>query len=98
MVNPVSTGKMAVGPQENMQPAVLYKLIIFALLMAIVPIGTYFTVLNQFANGSTTVAAIAAVVAANIVLVSYVVVAFKEDAATSPTTPITPGGEVKKNR
>ncbi|OCF31198.1 hypothetical protein I317_04558 [Kwoniella heveanensis CBS 569] len=97
MVNPVSTGKMAAGPQENMQPAVLYKLIIFALLMAIVPIGTYFTVLNQFANGSTTVAAIAAVVAANIVLVSYVIVAFKEDAAPA-SSPTTPGADVKKNR
>ncbi|RSH81456.1 vacuolar ATPase assembly integral membrane protein vma21 [Saitozyma podzolica] len=85
MPNAVSSGKMAAGPDNNVQPAVLYKLIIFALLMAIAPIGTYFSSLNYLWEGSTTLAAISAVVAANIVLVGYVVVAFREDAAAPPS-------------
>ncbi|WVR03586.1 hypothetical protein IAU60_000578 [Kwoniella sp. DSM 27419] len=96
MVNPVSSGKMAAKPQEAAQPAVLYKLIIFALLMAVVPIGTYFATLHHFFNGSTTAAAISAIVAANVVLVSYVVVAFREDAQYG--APSAPGIEMKKNR
>ncbi|KAI9635739.1 VMA21-like domain-containing protein [Dioszegia hungarica] len=88
MVNAVATGKMA--PQQGVQPAVLYKLILFAILMAVVPIGTYFGSLNYMWNGSTTYSAISAVVTANIVLVGYVVVAFEEEAAynTTPAPPL----------
>lgn len=62
--------------------AVLYKLVLFALLMAVVPIGTYFSTLNYLWDGSTTFAAISAIAAANLILVGYVVVAFREDAAS----------------
>nr|P0CS24.1 RecName: Full=Vacuolar ATPase assembly integral membrane protein VMA21 [Cryptococcus neoformans var. neoformans JEC21]P0CS25.1 RecName: Full=Vacuolar ATPase assembly integral membrane protein VMA21 [Cryptococcus neoformans var. neoformans B-3501A] len=93
MSNRVSTGKMAMAPQESVQPAVLYKLVLFALLMAVVPIGTYFSTLNYLWDGasrcgfpsglcSTTFAAISAIAAANLILVGYVVVAFREDAAS----------------
>ncbi|OWZ48518.1 hypothetical protein C349_02134 [Cryptococcus neoformans var. grubii Br795] len=62
--------------------AVLYKLVLFALLMAVVPIATYFGTLNYLWDGSTTFAAISAIAAANLILVGYVVVAFREDAAS----------------
>ncbi|KIR25984.1 hypothetical protein I309_05199 [Cryptococcus deuterogattii LA55] len=87
MSNRVSTGKMAMAPQESVQPAVLYKLILFVLLMAVVPIATYFGTLNYLWQGSTTWAAISAIAAANLILVGYVVVAFREDAA-SRTGPV----------
>ncbi|ORX34787.1 hypothetical protein BD324DRAFT_683225 [Kockovaella imperatae] len=77
------TGKMAA--QQGYQPAVLYKLLIFALLMAIAPIATYFASLHYIWKGSTIAAAISAVMVANAVLVGYVVVAFRED----PPDPIT---------
>ncbi|WVO23422.1 uncharacterized protein IAS62_004775 [Cryptococcus decagattii] len=73
-----NTGKMAM----NVQPAVLYKLVLFALLMAVVPIATYFGTLNHLWQGSTTPAAISAIAAANLILVGYVVLAFREDAAS----------------
>jgi hypothetical protein len=78
-------------------------------MMAVVPIGTYFTTLHYFTkgkyssewnrwtsyttrreetganlSGSTTISAICAIITANIVLVGYVVVAFREDAAYQP--------------
>ncbi|ORY34244.1 hypothetical protein BCR39DRAFT_556639 [Naematelia encephala] len=97
MANPVSSGKMA--SNDSIQPAVLWKLIIFAILMAVVPIGTYFGSLNYIWDGSPTKSAISAVAAANTVLVGYVVVAFREDAAY-PTPPgARPAGvEGKKER
>ncbi|KAK8845575.1 hypothetical protein IAR55_006290 [Kwoniella newhampshirensis] len=82
MANPVATGKMAAGPRANTQPAVLYKLIFFTVLMAVVPIATYFGSLRW--KGSTTYAAISAVLAANVILVGYVVVAFREDGGPTP--------------
>ncbi|KAL0243785.1 hypothetical protein I308_105046 [Cryptococcus tetragattii IND107] len=87
MSNGVSTGRTAMAPQEGVQPAVLYKLVLFALLMAVVPIATYFGTLNRLWQGSTTWAAISAIAAANLILVGYVVVAFREDAA-SRTGPV----------
>ncbi|WRT63823.1 uncharacterized protein IL334_000748 [Kwoniella shivajii] len=97
MVNPVSTGKMASVSAENDQPAVLLKLIIFAVSMAVAPIGTYFLVLNQFTQGNTIASAISAIVAANIILVAYIVVAMIED-RSFPTTSNKPVTEVKKNK
>jgi len=89
--------------------AVLYKLVTFAILMAVAPIGSYFGTLDYMWNGefyiiqssahaeaetvlwcvpltigNTTYAAICAVAAANIVLVGYVIVAFREEAAPPP--------------
>ncbi|EIW66581.1 hypothetical protein M231_02233 [Tremella mesenterica] len=87
MVNPVSSGKMA--PQNGIQSAVLWKLILFAILMAVVPIGTYFSSLRFLFDGSTTFSAIAAIIAANIVLVGYVIIAFREDSQLShPPIPL----------
>ncbi|EIW73340.1 hypothetical protein TREMEDRAFT_42323 [Tremella mesenterica DSM 1558] len=85
MVNTVSSGKLA--PPNGIQSAVRWKLILFAILMAVVPIGTYFSSLRFVFGGATTPSAIAAIVAANMVLVGYVIVAFREE-AHSPHPPI----------
>nr|ODN87607.1 hypothetical protein L203_03386 [Cryptococcus depauperatus CBS 7841] len=95
--------------QENVQVAVLYKLVIFAVLMAVVPIATYFVSLHyvlksrscrigsqksaNFLQDSTTGAAISAIVTANAVLVGWVVVAFREE--SPPAEKVTEG---KKER
>ncbi|WWD22525.1 hypothetical protein CI109_107018 [Kwoniella shandongensis] len=109
MSNPAN--KVAAIVKPNDQPAVLFKLILFTVLMAVVPIGTYFgtlkfngkwsfflslrtTATSNYSHRSTTISAIAAIVAANIILVGYVVVAFREDAGYTPNPPI----ELKKNR
>ncbi|KAK4686828.1 vacuolar ATPase assembly integral membrane protein VMA21, partial [Tremellales sp. Uapishka_1] len=82
MVNPVSSGKMA---PQGVEPAVLSKLITFAILMAVVPIGTYFGSLKYLWNGSTTYSALSAVLLANVVLIGYVIVAFREDIPPPPS-------------
>ncbi|KLT43556.1 hypothetical protein CC85DRAFT_301343 [Cutaneotrichosporon oleaginosum] len=71
----------AAQTQEGIQPRVLGKLITFALLMAVVPIGSYFASIKWLYDGNTTHAALTAVAAANIVLAGYVYLAFAEDAA-----------------
>ncbi|KAF9534799.1 hypothetical protein CPB83DRAFT_901750 [Crepidotus variabilis] len=75
---------------------VLWKLITFSLLLGAFPIGSYFYSLNYIWNGNTTFAAITAIVAANIVLVSYIVISVLEDrkAQVAPE----PQPESKKNK
>ncbi|KAI5452194.1 vacuolar ATPase assembly integral membrane protein vma21 [Naganishia albida] len=68
---------------DGFQRAVLAKLLFFATLVAVVPIATYFVTIDRLWHGSTTWAAISAVVSANIVLIGYVIVAFREDAGDS---------------
>ncbi|GHJ87349.1 hypothetical protein NliqN6_3751 [Naganishia liquefaciens] len=68
---------------DGFQRNVLAKLLVFAVLVAVVPIATYFITIDRLWHGSTTWAAISAVFAANLVLVSYVIVAFREDAVDS---------------
>ncbi|KAL7418694.1 vacuolar ATPase assembly integral membrane protein vma21 [Cryptotrichosporon argae] len=88
-----ASGKMA-APDARIQQSVLVKLVLFAVLMAVVPIGTYFGTLTYAFDGKTTPAAIAAVAAANAVLVGYVVVAFREEAADARAR----GGEAKDKK
>ncbi|WVQ76183.1 hypothetical protein IAR50_005843 [Cryptococcus sp. DSM 104548] len=79
MSKPTSASRPGSKAPETVHPAVLGKLITFAVLMAVVPIGTYFGSLNYVWDGSTTFSAISAIVAANVILVGYVVLAFRED-------------------
>ncbi|KAJ3413080.1 vacuolar ATPase assembly integral membrane protein vma21 [Chytridiales sp. JEL 0842] len=58
---------------------VMLKLGLFTLLMFTLPIGLYFYSLEYLFKGNTTYSAIVAVVAANAVLISYVITAFVED-------------------
>jgi len=64
---------------KGAQGAVLAKLIIFSLSLAFAPISSYFFSLSYVWNGNSTYAAITAIIAANIVLVSYIVISIIED-------------------
>ncbi|MCJ1300359.1 vacuolar ATPase assembly integral membrane protein vma21 [Hypocenomyce scalaris] len=59
--------------------AVIYKLLGFTAAMVAGPIGTYFLTLNTVFGGNPTFAGAAAALMANVVLITYVVVAMKED-------------------
>ncbi|TDL29722.1 hypothetical protein BD410DRAFT_892966 [Rickenella mellea] len=72
---------------------VLIKLIIFSLSLAIVPISMYFGSLKYVWNGNSTYAAMSAIFAANIVLVSYIIVSILEDRPAVATV-----DETKKSR
>ncbi|GAA6056809.1 hypothetical protein JCM3770_002815 [Rhodotorula araucariae] len=62
---------------------VMYKLAVFTLAMITLPIGTYFLTRDYLFSPSTslTYPAISAVTVANGVLIAFVYVAFREDAA-----------------
>lgn len=58
---------------------VLFKLVIFSLSLGIVPITSYFASEKYIWNGNSTFAAITAVVAANVVLVAYIISSVRDD-------------------
>ncbi|KAA1466219.1 hypothetical protein DENSPDRAFT_830988 [Dentipellis sp. KUC8613] len=58
---------------------VLIKLIIFSLSLGILPLGSYFVSEKYLWNGNSIYSAITAIVAANLVLVSYIVLSLMED-------------------
>ncbi|KAF9263511.1 hypothetical protein L218DRAFT_1077054 [Marasmius fiardii PR-910] len=57
----------------------LVKLIVFSVCLGVAPLTSYFASLKYIWNGNSTFAAITAVVAANIVLVTYIVLSLLED-------------------
>ncbi|KAK7541029.1 vacuolar ATPase assembly integral membrane protein VMA21 [Phyllosticta citribraziliensis] len=59
--------------------SVIIKLLGFTLAMIALPIGSYFLTVNTIFGGNSTLAGGLAAVMANVVLIAYVVVAFKED-------------------
>ncbi|KAH9179904.1 hypothetical protein EDB89DRAFT_1841378, partial [Lactarius sanguifluus] len=60
---------------------VLLKLVIFSLSLAIVPIASYFASEKYIWGGNSTFAAITAILAANIVLVAYIISSLRDDHA-----------------
>ncbi|KAJ9315260.1 hypothetical protein DTO271D3_4427 [Paecilomyces variotii] len=58
---------------------VIYKLLGFTAAMIVAPIGIYFLTVESIFRGNSTWAAISAAVTANIILVAYIVVAWKDD-------------------
>ncbi|GAB7341620.1 hypothetical protein MBLNU457_7820t1 [Dothideomycetes sp. NU457] len=71
-------------PQESsiapaVPSAVIAKLLGFTFAMITVPIGTYFLTLNTIYGGNSTYSGATAAFMANVVLIGYVIVAFKED-------------------
>ncbi|KAI8846034.1 hypothetical protein BJ741DRAFT_586441, partial [Chytriomyces cf. hyalinus JEL632] len=59
--------------------SVLAKVAFFTVLMFTLPIGVYYATIDRLFAGESLYSAICAVVAANLVLVAYIVVAFLED-------------------
>jgi len=68
---------------SNITPAVplsvIAKLLGFTLAMITMPIGTYFFSLNMIFSGNSTWAGATAAAMANVVLIGYVIVAFRDD-------------------
>jgi len=71
------------GEKSIIAPAVpahvIFKLLGFTLAMVVCPIGSYFLTLNTIFGGNSTWAGATAAIMANVVLMGYVIVAFKED-------------------
>ncbi|TFB05688.1 Vacuolar ATPase assembly integral membrane protein [Trichoderma ghanense] len=69
--------------KSNISPAVpkdvIYKLLGFSAAMIIIPIGSYFMTVHTIFNGNSSLAGGMAAVLANVVLISYIIVAMKED-------------------
>jgi len=68
-------------PQTFEQGGVLLKLIIFSLSLGIIPIASYFASEKYIWGGNSTFAAITAIVAANLVLVAYIITSLRDDQA-----------------
>ncbi|KAF2277478.1 vacuolar ATPase assembly integral membrane protein VMA21 [Westerdykella ornata] len=75
-------GKAAPEP-SNITPAVpssvIWKLLSFTFAMVTLPIGTYFFTVSYVFKGNTTFAGGLAAIMANVVLISYVIMAYRDD-------------------
>ncbi|KAJ3490074.1 hypothetical protein NLI96_g1692 [Meripilus lineatus] len=70
------------------QGRVLAKLIAFTLALGILPLTSYFVSEKYIWEGNSTFAAVTAIVAANLVLVAYIIVSIQEEnRAASSTAP-----------
>ncbi|KAL1991618.1 hypothetical protein VTN49DRAFT_4926 [Thermomyces lanuginosus] len=58
---------------------VIAKLIAFSIAMICAPLAVYFLGVNTLFRGNATLAGAAAAITANVVLVAYIVVAWRED-------------------
>ncbi|CAG8983909.1 hypothetical protein HYALB_00005549 [Hymenoscyphus albidus] len=71
------------GEKSIIAPAVpahvIFKLLGFTLAMVVCPLGTYYLSLDTIFRGNSTYAGASAAIMANIVLMGYVIVAFRED-------------------
>ncbi|KAI0074567.1 hypothetical protein K474DRAFT_1773917 [Panus rudis PR-1116 ss-1] len=79
--------------QTAEQRGVLVKLLIFAISLAVVPISSYFLSKSLW-DGNNVYAAITAIVAANAVLVAYIIASILEENAAAPK----PAAEMKKTQ
>ncbi|PWW78820.1 hypothetical protein C7212DRAFT_304758 [Tuber magnatum] len=59
--------------------SIITKLLLFTLAMVVAPLGSYFVTVNTVFSGNTTFAGATAAVVANLVLITYVLVAIAED-------------------
>ncbi|KAJ3937335.1 MAG: hypothetical protein NXY57DRAFT_1107255 [Lentinula lateritia] len=90
-------GKLNTNTASN---GTLSKLVIFSLSLGIVPLTSYYGSLHYLWNGNSTFAAITAVVAANVVLIAYIILSILEDkqSSISPTRISAQAPESKKER
>lgn len=81
-VSTVKTLQPNIGPSDTtpLVPASVIKTLLgFTAAMVIIPIGSYFLTVNTVFNGNSTFAGGLAALMANVVLIGYVIVAWKED-------------------
>ncbi|KAK2734337.1 vacuolar ATPase assembly integral membrane protein vma21 [Myotisia sp. PD_48] len=74
---------------------VLWKLILYTIIVITAPMAAYFYSLNQIFDGNTTYAGATAAGTANVVLIIYIIVAMREDQGDSPDAG--PKPDSKKN-
>ncbi|TFK28846.1 hypothetical protein FA15DRAFT_664924 [Coprinopsis marcescibilis] len=79
------------------QGGVLLKLILFSLSLGVIPLSAYYSSLKYFWEGNTIYAAVTAIVAANLILVAYIITAVVEDRA-KPSDTTKSGSESKKEK
>ncbi|CCM04820.1 uncharacterized protein FIBRA_07013 [Fibroporia radiculosa] len=85
----------ASAAQAVEQGGIFAKLLVFAALLAIAPIASYFLSKDYLWDGNTVFAAITAIIAANAVLIGYIIVSIREERlGTTARGP----AESKKNR
>ncbi|KAI0049639.1 hypothetical protein FA95DRAFT_1677437 [Auriscalpium vulgare] len=83
--------------QAVQQSGVLFKLILFSLSLGVVPLSSYFLSEKYVWSGNSTFAAITAIVAANVVLVTYIILSLLEDKQEQKKAGTKPG-ESRKER
>ncbi|GAB0136519.1 hypothetical protein EsDP_00004819 [Epichloe bromicola] len=66
---------------------VIFKLLGFTFAMVVVPIGSYFLTVHTIFKGNSSLAGGLAALLANMVLISYVIVAMKEDGSERQGSP-----------
>ncbi|RXW21955.1 hypothetical protein EST38_g3893 [Candolleomyces aberdarensis] len=83
---------------NSISSGVLVKLIIFSVSLGIAPLAAYYGSLNYLWKGNSIYAAILAVVAANIILVLYIITAALEGGQAQPSETKKPAAESKKDK
>lgn len=87
--------------QVNSQAAssgVLFKLIVFSVSLGVAPLSAYYGTLNYFWKGNTIYAAITAIVAANLILLAYIITAVSEERKANPSATKSTASESKKDQ
>ncbi|KAG8953630.1 hypothetical protein FRC04_001834 [Tulasnella sp. 424] len=75
----------------------LFKLALFTVCLGLAPISTYLLSQKYLWDGNSTYAAITAIIAANFVLVTYIITAVREDSQSQKPVPKAES-ESKKDR
>ncbi|KAF2674664.1 hypothetical protein BT63DRAFT_449653 [Microthyrium microscopicum] len=69
------------APAAGIPSSIVVTLLGFTVGMIVLPLGTYFVTINSLFNGNATLAGASAAAVANLVLVGYVYLAWREDQA-----------------
>ncbi|GAD99675.1 hypothetical protein PVAR5_8399 [Paecilomyces variotii No. 5] len=77
--SPISQPPVSSDVTPAVPADVIYKLLGFTAAMIVAPIGIYFLTVDAIFRGNSIWAAISAAVTANVILVAYIVVAWKDD-------------------
>ncbi|KAF9055216.1 hypothetical protein BDZ89DRAFT_1055815 [Hymenopellis radicata] len=83
--------EQTVGSKVTAQAAsggTLVKLVIFSVSLGVLPLASYYLSLRYVWNGNATWAAITAIIAANLVLVTYIIASLLEDTTSSIQKPV----------